>query len=113
MRDEIHSNQTASKLSLRHLVKGILVAALIYQRPELAILNLEKLTRLAEFDDVPGIEDHLHKSSQHETGERMSLMPLTILSASIMVCNLWAIVNSVTSDPRFVRSEFWITVSVS
>jgi len=48
-----------------------------------------------------------------ETGQRMSPILLTILSASMMVCNLWAIVNNVTSDPRLVRSEFWITVSVS
>ena len=40
-------------------------------------------------------------------------MRLTILSVSIDVCNLWAIVNGVTSDPRLVRSEFWMTASVS
>ena len=30
----------------------------------------------------------------------------------MIVCNLWATVNSVTSNPGFVRSEFWITLSV-
>ena len=40
-------------------------------------------------------------------------MWLTILSASMMVCNLWAVVNCVTSDPEFVRSEFLTTASAS
>ena len=44
--------QTTSTLSLRHLVKGVLITALIYQRLELAIPDREELTRFSEFDDV-------------------------------------------------------------
>jgi len=49
-------------LSLGHLVEGIFVTAFIYQRLELAALDFQELTRLAKFDDVSGIKDHLHKS---------------------------------------------------
>jgi len=40
-------------------------------------------------------------------------MPFAILSAPMMVRNLWAITNGVTPDPRLAQSEFWMTVSVS
>ena len=46
-------------LSLRHLVKAILIAALIHQSLEMSTLNLEELTRLSEFYDVPRIKNHL------------------------------------------------------
>jgi len=60
MRDKIIRN--ANGVSLGHLLKGILVTALIYQCPELSALDLQEFARLAEFDDVSGIEDHLCKS---------------------------------------------------
>jgi len=40
-------------------------------------------------------------------------MSLTFLSASMIACNLWTIVNSVTPDQRLGRSELWMTASVS
>ena len=60
-----------------------------------------------ELDDASGVENHLRKL--HELGERSHPQ----LSTSTTVCDPWAIVNSVTSDPGLARSEFWITVSAS
>ena len=48
-----------------HLVEGIFVATLIHQRLELAILDVEEFAWLAEFDDVPGIKNHLRPKSGH------------------------------------------------
>ena len=53
--------QTTGTLSLRHLVKGVFVAALVYKPLEFAILDLEEIAGLSKFDDVPSVEDHLHK----------------------------------------------------
>jgi len=39
-------------------------------------------------------------------------MSFTILSAPMIDCNLWEIMNSVTPDPRLARSECWTTASV-
>ena len=75
-------------ISLGHLVKGILVAALIYQRPELPALNFQEVARLAELNDVSGVEDNLYRSISVGQVHDLSQCPLTILSASMMVCNL-------------------------
>ena len=56
------SKETINTRSLSHLVKVVFVAALIYQRLELAILNFEELAGLSEFDDVSSIKDHLYES---------------------------------------------------
>ena len=45
-----------------HLVKGIFITTLVYQGLELAIPDPEELAWLAEFDDVSGVKDQLHKS---------------------------------------------------
>lgn len=62
----IRSNRNAKEVSLGHLVKGVFITALIHQCLELAILDFEQFTRLAEFDDVSGVEDHLMNGSAWE-----------------------------------------------
>jgi len=63
MRDGIHTEQQNTKgHSLGHLIKGALVATLIYQCSEPAALDFQELTRFAEFDDASGVKDHLRKS---------------------------------------------------
>ena len=54
--------QTATTLLLRHLVKGFFITALVYQRLELAIFDIEELAGLSKLNDVSGIEDHLQRS---------------------------------------------------
>ena len=76
------------QISLRHLVKRIFITALIHQRLELSILDLEELTRLSEFYDVSGIKDHLYEFVSDRKASWMTPNRLTILSASMMVCNL-------------------------
>ena len=44
---------------LGHGVQLLLVATLIDERAKHALFILEQLTRLAELDDVSGIENHL------------------------------------------------------
>ena len=54
-------NKLLSAISLRHLVEGIFITTLVYQRLQLAILDPKKLTGLPELYDISGIEDHLHE----------------------------------------------------
>jgi len=82
----IRNKQITNKLSLGHLVQGIIATAFIQRL----------------FSQI----------CQHETGQGTMLMSFTILSASMIDYNLWAIMNSVTPDPRLARSECWTTASV-
>ena len=84
-------------------------------RSKLSNLDFEEPAHLAEFDNASCIKPSL-RISQHETGERMTLIDYHVarsLSVPMMLCNLWVITNSVASDPSLGQRKNWIDVSGS
>jgi hypothetical protein len=98
--------------AVRHRVQRIFVRALVDERAQEASLRLEELLRACELDDLASVEDKLQPDRVSSGHSRHAGM-LTILSESMTVCRRWATVITVTSRLSSVRSEAWITASVS
>jgi hypothetical protein len=98
---------------LRHRVQGIFVCRFVHKSSEEAPLSPQQTLRAVVLDQLSCVQYHLQSNLSVRGPQTARRRPLTILSESITDCSRCATQITVTSLFSSVRSDAWITASVS